>query len=441
MSRPAAGQGGEPLPESYWTWPRFLAVSVFWFALSFNWSMLLTQVLQFQADRLAPPDQRGSWLAVLAGAGAACSALTQILAGYLSDRTRSPWGRRRPYILAGTVLGAGGLALMASAQTFAMVVLAVMTIQLTVNIANGPYQALIPDLVPRRLHGTASMWMGLFQHVAQAAGPLVASRLLGRAHPPGAVEESHLGLLMAIDIALLVALMLVTVLAVREPSSMHLEVRPGGILDAFRVPLRPYPDFVRLLISRAIINMGLYTATGILRYYVQYSLGLPPRYSGDLLAGVVVAGIVGGIPVGPLADRFSKVKLIYLTNGATALAAVLFILARDFTQAFWVGLVLGLGYGAFTVVDWALACNLMPRQGTARYMGIWNLCAVIPQMMAPALAGPLSDWIYRSHGPEVAYRAPMALILLYLVAGTALLAGIKERPEDPAPAPAGKAPR
>ncbi|MEW6278223.1 MAG: MFS transporter [Candidatus Eremiobacterota bacterium] len=401
-----------------WTLGRYLSLSLFWLGVSLHWTALLSIVLQFQVDRFAPEASRGTYLALLAGAGAAVSAMVQISVGYLSDRTRSRWGRRRPYLVAGVLLNVGALLAMGAAGSYGQVLAAFLAIQLVFNVANGPYQALLPDLVPVRLHGTASMWMGIFQHLGQALGPLLADRLI---HSEGGPMR-----LMALIAAVLVSLMAVTVLAVREPSTRDLPPQPVRLGEVFAIPLKPYPDFVRLLLSRMVINLGVYTALDFLYFYVRYTLGnTDPGATGWLLVSMLVGGFVGGIPVGPLADRWSKVRLIYGCNAVTALAAVLFLLAGDYAQALVAGCVLGMGYGAFAVVDWALACSLMPPGGSARYMGVWNLTAVLPQILAPAVAGPLADLLQRELGSGAAFRYPMAFVLVYLAAGTWLLSGIR----------------
>ncbi|MBI3924405.1 MAG: MFS transporter [Armatimonadetes bacterium] len=395
-----------------------------WFAISLHWTAMLSIVIPDQVDHYFP-ETRGMWLAVVTSIGAVISAIVQISVGYRSDCTRSRWGRRKPYIATGTVLAVFGLWWMGVADDFTTFLASWVVIQLTLNIANGPYQALLPDLVPRSLHGTASTWMGLLQHLGQVAGPVLAGFILTR--PQGLLK---LNLIIA---ALLLVGMVVTVLGVQEPPG-EVSTAGEGLLAAFKLPLGEYPNFRQLLLSRLVINLGFYTAIDFMYYYVRYSLAVPRarEETGILLAFMVVGGLVGGLPAGPLADRFSKVRLIYGTNALTGLAAIAFVLTHSIEQARWVGILLGLGFGAFTVVDWALACNLMPEGGTARFMGIWNLTAVLPQILAPALAGPATDWIAASTGDAWAYRMALAAVVVYLAVGTALLSRVREKNRGPA---------
>lgn len=406
----------------HWTVGQWLRLSILWLALSLIWSALLSIVVPRQVDAFAPPALRGTCLGLVLALGGLGAAGTQILAGYRSDRSRNPFGKRRPYILIGVALGSLGLIFLALARGPWQMFLAFLWIQVTLNIANGPYQALLPDLVPRDKHGLGSTWMGLFQHIGQAAGPALAGYLLLR--PDG------LSLLAWCMVGLLLPLTAVTVLGVREPVP---EGKPNeGILAAFRIDLRPFPDFTYLLLSRLLLNMGFYSAMYFLLFYVRYSLKAPhpETATAGLMAVMVIAGVIGGIPVGPLADRYSKVSLCFACNTLVAVGAVSFLFCQNIHQAQGAGVLLGLGFGAFMVVDWALMCCLIP-SNSAQYMGVWNLTTVIPQVLAPALAGPLSDMLARFFGQDLAYRAVLLLVLVYLALGLRPLTWIREETHAP----------
>ena len=83
--------------------------------------------------------------------------------GSISDYVGSRWGRRRPFILVGSLLAAASLAGLALAPSFPLLLLFFLSLQLTANIARGPFAGLVPDLVPR-VHGSRGpqpAWMEL----------------------------------------------------------------------------------------------------------------------------------------------------------------------------------------------------------------------------------------------------------------------------------------
>jgi MFS family permease len=74
-----------------------------------------------------------------------------------------------------------------------------------------------------------------------------------------------------------------------------------------------------------------------------------------------------------------------------ALASTIFIavgLFPSLTFTFIVAALFGLGYGAYMAVDWALGIDVLPAgEDAAKDMGIWHVSMVLPQMIAPAVAG------------------------------------------------------
>ena len=77
-------------------------------------------------------------------------------AGGLSDRTPSRWGKRRPWILAGTLMATPFLAGMAIAGDFWALRAFYLLLPVVSNGAHGPAQGLIPDLVANERRGLAS---------------------------------------------------------------------------------------------------------------------------------------------------------------------------------------------------------------------------------------------------------------------------------------------
>ena len=115
--------------------------------------------------------------------GAFFAMLAQPIAGQISDRTRSRFGRRAPWIFIGAL--AGGLALvgLAFANSLVGVVIAWTLVQITYNFAQGPLSAVMPDRVPlkrprhlrrplrHRAHGRRARRPDRRVDVASAASP------------------------------------------------------------------------------------------------------------------------------------------------------------------------------------------------------------------------------------------------------------------------------
>src|SRR5437899_7478122 len=119
-------------------WPQILAISIFWLALNFHWAALGIIILPSQVFKIVGELQKGEALAFVLVPGAFVSLFANPLFGMLSDRTRgrlASWGRRRPYILFGTLVNIGGLLWMATAPDIPSLAIAYVLVQFSSNAA------------------------------------------------------------------------------------------------------------------------------------------------------------------------------------------------------------------------------------------------------------------------------------------------------------------
>ena len=133
----------------------FVLLSVYWVAIGYLWTSLGGLILPDMVIQLVGREHEGFALGVLEAVGSLMAVIWQPIAGALSDRTMTRFGRRRPYMVAGTlgdVLFLIGLAL---SGTFGLVLIFYFLLQAASNTAQGPYQGLMPDVVPQAQRGTA----------------------------------------------------------------------------------------------------------------------------------------------------------------------------------------------------------------------------------------------------------------------------------------------
>ena len=420
----------------------YLNLSVFWFALSFLWAGMITIVMQRMVKDMVGDAKKDLYLGWTLALGALISTVIVIIVGALSDRSRWKMGRRRPYIILGSVLSLPCLLWLSQVHTIWMLTLVFCFIQLWVNVATSPYQALVPDMVPKERQGTASAYLGMTSLAGQLGGLLLCGLLLsGKLVPVG----SGLAITMMVIALVMAASMLYTVWRVKERSAADNPMPQLGLIEAvresFRVNPRQYPDFMRLIASRFVINMGFYTATEFLAYYVSDTLRVPAGVVdttvAKILLVVTVAGLIGNYPAGTMADRMSKKRVVYASTSITCVAALVFLLTSQLPVALVASAFFGVGFGAFMAVDWAFATNLLPDHDEAKYMGIWHVAFTVPQVLAPFIGGTIAHlfnvympqryaWLH-DLGPGLGYRVTLLLVIVYLVIGTAMIRPIRER--------------
>ncbi len=408
-----------------------LAISAFWFGHSFLWSSVLFLWLPEQVHHFYP-ELKGTYVFYITSAGAFVSTVIQLIVGPISDATKSQWGRRRPYMFFGVLASIPALILLALAPKYSFLFIAFLILQLFINIAAGPYQALMPDLVPPASHGLASAYMGLAIILGQGFALPISGVIIQGILFPLMDFDTRLFILAVIVMVTIILTMLWTVLGVQEPvlSSRKSRSIIKHILD---IRLKDEPDFTWLIISRFFINMGFYTAVFFLDYYIRDSIGLGDKapMTVALLALIITySGLVGTFPAGKYADRYSKKRILYSTCAVISIAVIWFLLVRNITLVYIAGVIFGIAWGAFQAVDWALAANLVPIREVGRYMAIWHLAFTVPQVIAPVV-GPIADKINAVYGVGLGWRFAFGMILIYLAIGVYALHFIKERLVSP----------
>jgi len=392
---PAGGESDGPGKKlSLW---RHLALSSFWLGNNLHWGALTMVILQSQAIRMSgavdvTEVKITGWTL---GAGAIVGALVPPLVGAFSDRCTLPLGRRRPFVLAGTLLNLIALFIFYfafQAKNLPGYIAAWMLIGLGNNIAVGAFSGIIPDVVPKGERGLASSWMATMQQFGTIGGFIIGGMLMAK----GKEQD-----LIAIT-AIAAALGLVTLITTAGTPERRLEkaepFRLSDLKECFWVDPRQYPDFGWVWITRAFFTIGWFLIQPILLFFMRDVIRTPdPSSAVSMLGGIVLIGAIpAGIAGGALSDRLGRKRIIFIAAMVMAVTCLLFaglgLLPPEnrLAAVYGVAILWGFGYGTYLSVDWALGTDVLPSQDDAgKDMGVWHLSMVIPQSIAPPLAGQI----------------------------------------------------
>ncbi|HEY1428740.1 MAG TPA: hypothetical protein VGF18_04160, partial [Candidatus Tumulicola sp.] len=130
------------------TTPSAPRLGILWFGIQAVWGALLGISLQARSIELVASQPLLAY-GRLATTGAVVAAIVQIVVGPLSDARRRRGGKRIEFYVGGAVLGAIAIWTFYDASTFGALTIAYVCLQGTLNFAIGPYQAVIPDAIPR----------------------------------------------------------------------------------------------------------------------------------------------------------------------------------------------------------------------------------------------------------------------------------------------------
>ncbi len=354
---------GEQLPIT-----SLARLAIFWFGIQALWGALLGISIQARCAQIAGAHALGLYGEV-ATSGALIAACTQLIVGPISDRRHAAGSTRAEFYVTGAVLGAVALLWFYRAQAPWSLLAAYAAVQAGLNVAIGPYQAVIPDVIGSRNAGTAAAWMGAFQGTGNAAGALLATLCRNQM-----LLAASLGGALLLSCALTLGALRSAKAGPREPHS----------------PPRLTRAFAFLWLSRLLLFAGFYTILGYLYFYVEaFIAGVSSRATsvdGIFILLFTMMGAAGAVLAGRPSDRFDRRNVA--TTGALAVivALAIFVVGRSF-EAACVGVVAGgLGWGVFLVADWAIACRVIPAAAAAGGFALWNLAVIAPQILAPLAA-------------------------------------------------------
>lgn len=353
------------------------SISLVWGAVPNVWLPLQVQTLVGDADK-------GAVLALVTGIGALGAMVSQPLAGMLSDRTRTRFGRRAPWLVGGALVGGLGMIGLGAANSITWLVVGWMVVQIAYNFAQGPFSAVLPDRVPSRKRGLFAAIGGFGGMLGSLGGSILAASF---------APNIPSGYLLFAGVILVVTVLF----AVLNPdqSSKGASRPPFSFLiflKTFWVNPVKYPDFFWGFVSRFAFVGGYFLIAGYQLYILQDYIGLGadavamvPALSGLSLLGIVIATLIGG----PLSDRLGRRKpIIFVASMILAASIFVPVLIPTGTGMLIFAFGSGLGFGAFLGVDQALMTEVLPsKTDYAKDLGVLNIAQTLPQTISAAVAG------------------------------------------------------
>lgn len=425
MTDPITGRPTDHLPRR-----ELLRLSLYWLGLSSIFAgvnFILGARLEF--DGLVPnKDEAGRTLFLLTIGGALIAMLVQPTIGSISDYTISRWGRRKPYILIGSLLDVAFLIGIALSQDLLAIAAFVALLQFSSNFAQGPFQGYVPDLVPASQVGLASALVGMMQILGNVSGYVIAGIAV-------ALDQYPLGLI-ALGV-LELATMLSVVIRVREgqaPKSREGRSWRAIAAEAWGTDILHERSFLWLVASRLAVLMGGGVLTNLAVFYLARSLGMTQEEAGTafiVMVGLVAFGtVVAVVPAARASDRIGRKSVIYISCAVGGAGLIVVAVAPSFPVAIVGAVVFGLSTGIFLAVDWALMTDIIPKASSGRYMGLSNVATASAGVLAVATGGTLMDLVGGPLGP----RAALWLAVVLFGLGALLLRPVDERRREDQPA-------
>ena len=325
-------------------------------------------------------------------------ALTDPMMGAISDRTRTRWGRRRPYLLAGAPLLLAGIAVLfvdpglrTQGALFAWAAIVYSLANTAYTVAFIPYNSLTPDLAPGSDQRTA---LNGYRMTFAVVGTLIGAAgfpMLVAALGSGATGYGRAGLITG---AIVCAGLLVTFLAVREPP-------PAAAAARAAISLQPVLQalgnraFLLVLIPWTLHMVGISLVSPMVVFYFKYLHG--DEGLSQIALGVLLIAAMGAISLWVRFGRRLEKRTCYNLGMVWFCLCLLAAAALGQHSVPLTLVIIGLaGFGLAThyVFPWSMLPDAIDagaaasgRRDEGVYYGLWTLLQKAGQALAPLLAG------------------------------------------------------
>jgi len=450
-------------------WYDYITINIYWLGLTaVSQSNGIIQPLLVQ--RFVGPDQQGAYYGNMRLYSLMIALLVQALAGMLSDRSMSKWGKRRPYILFGAIFSAIVMAAMGASPTYWFLFGTVVFSQVFANLAHGATQGLIPDLVPEDKRGRFSGIKAVLELlpviiIALTIGPMIAKgnmwggigvvifiilvttgitmfvREQPRTEEPEPIDWKPFGRLVAMTLVFLVVILfsgeLVNLVGrtlenVTELSThlivMGLVGLVGmmiavilGVYGSVQVSIgrdaaKANPSFTWWVINRLAFLVGANNLSTFAIYFLQGRLGFEgdsaagPASQLKLIVGVLI--LLFAFPSGWLADKIGRRLLVAISGILAAVGTVILLLSPTMTVIMIGGSIVGAGIGMFFTTNWALGTDIVPKENAGKFLGISNLAGAGAGAVGAYIGGPLADY-FTLNFPQIPGLGYMIIFGIY----------------------------
>jgi len=391
---------------------QIINMSVGFFGIQFGWGLQMGNMSPIYEYLGAEPET----LPILWLAAPLTGFFVQPIIGYLSDRTWTPLGRRRPYFLVGAILSSICLFLMPRSGELWMAAGLLWVLDASINISMEPFRAFVADMLPDRQRTLGFAMQSAFI----CAGSVIASKLPRLLHDWGGISSATsaeqsvpLTIHYAFAIGAIVFLLAVlwTVISTKEyppteEDKKEASKATGGVQDFIQAILEMPSRMKQLAVVQFFTWMGLFCMFIYLGPALGRDLmGAPDTHSPLYQQGVdlqndcnAVYGFTAFLAALALlvVTRWLPAKWIHcvaLTLGGLGLASVGWVqpeTAWMLTTFSFVGV--GIAWASILSMPYAMLSAVIPAKRTGIYMGIFNLFIVIPEILFAIGVSQLMDW-------------------------------------------------
>ena len=399
---------------------QILTLNLFWFGYQFFWFLVLIVLLPKQIKDIMGDDLKGTGMSIVSLVSGAFNLFLAVIFGALNDRFNSKWGKRRPWMVVGSL---GMCVFLYGLWPFdAIWVYTLGYLGLTISsiLSSVPFNGFVADVTPLTQKGTVSAIMGSMNLAGYLAAAIVGAFVEDLGYP-------YVYLLMSL---ILISSTLWTIFSVPEPKKHMTESQlqpihwPSFFRDLVR-PLYMHRNFRLVFMGRFLAQLGISTVQQFLQYWIEDCI----KDSGMSATRSVSLAMIPLLTISPIAALFipktRRKIVVYISTFLMVATCIIMMLTRTYLGALFVSAIFGLGYGPYISCEFAMLLDVLPNaegtQSVAKDISLWHSAIVLPQIIATPLAGWIRDGfesVGKANGIEcLGYKIIFAICIVYFLAG------------------------
>ena len=406
------------LSRSLWT-----ALLMLGFAGQLAWAVENQFFNTFLYNEITPDPRPISWMVAIT---ALVATVTAILMGALSDRLRTRWGRRKPFLVIGYIAWGIITALFSTSADFSTVSAGVFMAILLDSLMtffgssanDAAFNAYVADVTTVENRGKVTGALEIMKWVAILivyGGAGIVIDLVGYT-----VFFYIIG-----GMVLLVGLISAPLIKEEMPTE-----KPQGsywqqIVGTFKIKnLRKNRDFFLVMAAVALFGLGQNVFFPYLLVYLEHYVHLEAlQYSILVGVAILIGGIGAAYPLGILVDKWGRYPVAVLAVILEAVGLVAFSLTNNFILLVVTGILWLAPMAAWTIAALTWSKDLFPDESRGLYAGYYVLFMVAFAMIPGPLIG---GWLGSSYGLPIVLDGQSGFVptslIFQVAAGITLLA-------------------
>ena len=386
----------------------FFSILMFWQIYNLYGTYFIDQLLgQRFPDRFPEPADRAYVVGIIMALDNFFALFMLPIFGVLSDKTKSRFGRRMPYIILGMFAAAIVFPFIAIAyianSLFGVVILMLMVLVI-MNIYRNPAIALMPDITPKPLRSKANGIINLIGYI----GAILASVFFfifgvdGGMLPGIFGEQIRSEWFSLVPFLLVSGIMLVAMIVlfikIKENKLVEESMEQMAAGEAYSLTMdsveegKPLSALDKRNMFFLLLSVFLWFAAfnAIETFISVYSDQIfgSEHWAGIITAVLVVFSILTFIPAALIAQRIGRKLTILFGLIALVSGLVLAFIVNDINLFLFVGIAIsGIGWALINVNSYPMMVELAHKNNVGRYTGYYYTSSMLAQSFTPIVAG------------------------------------------------------